>query len=83
MVLAEKCVERIAVRQVPQHEFAPQHRIAMACREIVESDDIASPAQQMLDHVRADIPRPADDEQAERGGCGGVGGRGGGHGWVL
>lgn len=58
-------VERVPVSQILQHEFAPQRRIAMPCRGFVESDDITTPPQQALDHVRPDIPCPADDEQAE------------------
>ena len=62
---AEKGFQRGLVCQVAQHELSTQHRIAVACREIVVGDDIATLAEQVLDHVGADITRAAHDKDAD------------------
>lgn len=64
-VSAVQIIQCRHIGQISQHKGAAQHRIAVACREVVESDDIATPAQQVLDHVRADITRTAHYKDTE------------------
>lgn len=57
-----------------QHIFSLAHGTLVTRRKIAENDDIATPAQQVLDPVRPDKSRSAGDEDAAGRGQGGGGG---------